>query len=147
MFNPSRDEVRQFFTDTWRKQRQGEILTPLEAIAADWIVEHPEYHTDLADTEAAQAQDYSPERGQTNPFLHLSMHLAITEQLSIDQPPGIRAAHERLAAPPRLDPRGAARDHGLPRRNHLGSAAHRHTAGHGRLFAAHRATRRRRSKP
>ena len=98
MFNPSRDEVRQFFTDTWRKQRQGEILTPLEAIAADWIVEHPEYHADLASTEAAQAQDYSPERGQTNPFLHLSMHLAITEQLSIDQPPGIRAAHERLAA-------------------------------------------------
>jgi Domain of unknown function (DUF1841) len=98
MFNPSRDEVRLFFTDTWRKQRQGEILTPLEAIAADWIVEHPEYHADLTDSGAAQAQDYSPERGQTNPFLHLSMHLAITEQLSIDQPPGIRAAHERLAA-------------------------------------------------
>jgi Domain of unknown function (DUF1841) len=99
MFNPSRDEVRRFFIDTWRKQRAGEILTPLEAIAADWIVEHPEYHEALADTEAsAAAADYSPERGQTNPFLHLSMHLAISEQLSIDQPPGIRAAHERLAA-------------------------------------------------
>jgi uncharacterized protein YjbI with pentapeptide repeats len=55
-------------------------------------------NADLTHTEAAQAQDYSPERGQTNPFLHLSMHLAISEQLSIDQPPGIRAAHERLAA-------------------------------------------------
>ncbi|MGV2289514.1 DUF1841 family protein [Trinickia sp. YCB016] len=99
MFNPSRDEVRSFFIDTWRKQRAGEILTPLEAIAADWIVEHPEYHDALADTEgSAAAADYSPERGQTNPFLHLSMHLAISEQLSIDQPPGIRAAHERLAA-------------------------------------------------
>jgi hypothetical protein len=99
MFNPSRDEVRRFFIDTWRKQRAGEILTPLEAIAADWIVEHPEYHDALADTEgSATAADYSPEQGQTNPFLHLSMHLAISEQLSIDQPPGIRAAHDRLAA-------------------------------------------------
>ncbi|WP_118182151.1 DUF1841 family protein [Paraburkholderia phosphatilytica] len=97
MFNPTRDEVRQFFTETWRKQRAGEILTPLEAIAADWIVEHPEYHDALADAGAASS-DYSPEAGRTNPFLHLSMHLAISEQLSIDQPPGIRAAHERLVA-------------------------------------------------
>jgi len=97
MFNPSRDEVRRFFIDTWRKQRTGEILTPLEAIAADWIVEHPEYHAELADDATATA-DYSPEAGRTNPFLHLSMHLAISEQLSIDQPPGIRAAHDRLAA-------------------------------------------------
>ena len=73
MFNPSRDEVRSFFTETLRKQREGAILTPLEAIAADWIVEHPEYHAELADGEAASAQDYSPERGQSNPFLHLSM--------------------------------------------------------------------------
>jgi len=98
MFNPSRDEVRRFFTDTWRKERAGEILTPLEAIAADWIREHPEYHAQLADPDAAIAHDYSPERGQSNPFLHLSMHLAISEQLSIDQPPGIRAAHDKLAA-------------------------------------------------
>jgi len=98
MFNPSRDEVRQFFTETWRKQQMGEILTPLEAMAADWIVQHPEYHADLACAEEARTQDYTPERGQGNPFLHLSMHLAISEQLSIDQPTGIRAAHERLAA-------------------------------------------------
>ncbi|MEJ0003396.1 MAG: DUF1841 family protein [Pararobbsia sp.] len=97
MFNPSRDEVRQFFADTWRKQRAGQILTPLESLAADWIVAHPEYHEVLA-APASGAQDYAPEQGQTNPFLHLSMHLAISEQLSIDQPPGIRAAHERLAA-------------------------------------------------
>ncbi|WJF91664.1 DUF1841 family protein [Paraburkholderia bonniea] len=98
MFNPSRDEVRHFFIETWRKQRAGSILTPLEAIAADWITSHPEYHASLAPADPAVIEDYSPERGQTNPFLHLSMHLAISEQLSIDQPPGIRAAHERLAA-------------------------------------------------
>ena len=100
MFDPSRDEVRQFFTDTWRKQRDGGVLTPLESIAADWIIEHPEYHEMLAAPDAALT-DYAPEQGKTNPFLHLSMHLAISEQLSIDQPHGIRAAHERLAA--RLD--------------------------------------------
>lgn len=98
MFNPSRDEVRRFFIDTWRKQRAGEILTPLEAIAADWIVEHPEYHDNLADADGAAERNYTPEEGRTNPFLHLSMHLAISEQLSIDQPPGIRAAHDKLAA-------------------------------------------------
>ena len=96
MFNPSRDEVRRFFIETWRKQRAGEILTPLEAMAADWIAEHPEYHETLSDESAGV--DYTPEAGRTNPFLHLSMHLAISEQLSIDQPPGIRAAHDRLAA-------------------------------------------------
>jgi Domain of unknown function (DUF1841) len=98
MFNPSREEVRRFFTETWRKQRAGEILTPLESIAADWIVEHPEYHGELSGNLAASATDYSPEGGRTNPFLHLSMHLAISEQLSIDQPPGIRAANDRLVA-------------------------------------------------
>jgi len=96
MFEPSRDEVRQFFCETWRKQRASEILTPLESIAADWIGEHPEYQAALSDPERAQGTDYGPESGEANPFLHLSMHLAITEQLSIDQPPGIRAAHERL---------------------------------------------------
>jgi hypothetical protein len=97
MFNPSRDEVRQFFLEAWRKRRAGEILTPLESIAVDWIAEHPEYHDTLGNTEA-QSRDYSPEAGHSNPFLHLSMHLAISEQLSIDQPPGIRAAHDKLAA-------------------------------------------------
>jgi len=95
MFNPTRDQVRQFFTETWRKHRAGEVLTPLEATALDWILEHPEYHGDLENPEAAQA-DYSVEAGRTNPFLHLSMHLAIAEQVSIDHPPGIRAAWRAL---------------------------------------------------
>ncbi|KNH06617.1 hypothetical protein BRCH_01801 [Candidatus Burkholderia brachyanthoides] len=97
MFNPSRDEVRQFFTETWRKERANEILTPLESMAADWIREHPKYHDALQNPESRDT-DYSSDRGQTNPFLHLSMHLAISEQLSIDQPPGIRRAHDKLAA-------------------------------------------------
>ncbi|CAG9184447.1 hypothetical protein LMG23994_05391 [Cupriavidus pinatubonensis] len=101
MFNPSREEVRRFFCDAWQKQLTGGVLTPLEAIAVDWIREHPEYHALLTDTEGALAQDYTPEQGQTNPFLHLSMHLSISEQVSIDQPPGIRQAYEALTQ--RLD--------------------------------------------
>jgi hypothetical protein len=97
MFNPSQQEVRQFFCDTWRKHHDKSVLTPLEAIARDWIVQHPEYAPELEDMEAALAADYSVERGQSNPFLHLAMHLSITEQLSIDQPPGVRAAFTALA--------------------------------------------------
>jgi hypothetical protein len=97
MFNPSREQVRQFFTDAWRRHKTGGVLTPLEIMAVDWVVQHPEYHADLENPNAADA-DYPVEQGRTNPFLHLSMHLAISEQLSIDQPPGIKAAHQQLLA-------------------------------------------------
>lgn len=97
MFNPSREQVRQFFTEAWRKHRAAGVLTPLETMAVDLIELHPEYHADLEDPEAASA-DFSVEQGRTNPFLHLSMHLAINEQLSIDQPPGIKAAFQSLLA-------------------------------------------------
>lgn len=101
MFTPSQDDVRRFFCETYRKSTDNGILTPLEAIARDWIVQHPEYADAFGDVEAAIARDYSVESGQTNPFLHLSMHLSIAEQISIDQPPGIRAAFQNLAR--RLD--------------------------------------------
>lgn len=97
MFNPTREQVREFFTTIWRKHRAGDILTPLETQALNWIVQHPEYHADLEDPDAAEAQ-YPVEQGRTNPFLHLSMHLAIEEQLSIDHPHGIREAFSRLAS-------------------------------------------------
>ncbi|MDP3621099.1 MAG: DUF1841 family protein [Polynucleobacter sp.] len=90
LFNPSREEVRRFFCDTWQKRRANSILTPLETLAGQWMEQHPEYYPLLEDSESALAQDYTPERGETNPFLHLSMHLSISEQISIDQPPGIR---------------------------------------------------------
>lgn len=72
------------------------MLTPLEAIASDWMRQHPEYENDLADTERALETDYSVDEGRSNPFLHLSMHLSIHEQVSVDQPPGIRDACETL---------------------------------------------------
>jgi hypothetical protein len=98
MFAPSQEDVRRFFCATAAKRRAGEILTPMEAVAAQWIDEHPEYAADLADVAAALAAVYTVEDGRTNPFLHLSMHLSIAEQCSIDQPRGIRQAVELLAA-------------------------------------------------
>ena len=96
MFNPSREQVRHFFCDAWRKHRQRLVLDGTEAVAADLIEQHPEYHALLDDPEAAVDQEFTPEGGQMNPFLHLSLHLAIADQLSIDQPPGIRAAYDAL---------------------------------------------------
>jgi len=98
MFNPSRDDVRRFFCAAWRRHTAGSVLTPLEAVALKWIAVHPEYHALLADEQRALTEEFTVERGRTNPFLHLAMHLALEEQLSIDQPPGIVAALRRLAA-------------------------------------------------
>jgi hypothetical protein len=96
MFTPSSHDVRRFFCDVQRKHRAKEVLTPLEAMALDWVLQHPEYDEALGDVEAALARDYSVEGGQANPFLHLAMHLSISEQISIDSPRGIRAASEAL---------------------------------------------------
>ena len=97
IFNPSRDQSRDFLFELWRKHRENAPLTPLEAMALDVVLEHPEYHAVLSDRERYLERDWKPEGGETNPFLHLMMHVAIAEQVSIDQPPGIRAAVEALA--------------------------------------------------
>jgi hypothetical protein len=105
MFAPSQHDVRRFFCEAYRKRREGLPLTPMDTVAADWIDEHPEYHAELGDLEAALSRVYDVEAGRTNPFLHLSMHLSISEQVSIDQPRGIKQAYELLAAR-----RGSAHD-------------------------------------
>jgi hypothetical protein len=98
MFNPTRDQARRFFIDAWHKRRTGVLLTDMEHAAADLVAMHPEYHALLQDEQSALARDYPAEAGEHNPFLHLSLHLAIAEQLSIDQPPGLRAAFDTLLA-------------------------------------------------
>ena len=98
MFNPSRDEARRFLIDAWAKYRAQQPLTGLESLAAGLVALHPEYHATLEHPEQYEGRDYSPESGDINPFLHLSLHLAVAEQLAIDQPPGIRAEFERLRA-------------------------------------------------
>lgn len=97
MFNPSRDQARQFLIDAWKKHRQATPATQLELLAADLIALHPEYHA-LLEADDALTREWTPADGETNPFLHLSLHLAIEEQLAIDQPKGIAAAFTRLLA-------------------------------------------------
>jgi hypothetical protein len=98
MFSPSQADVRRFFCAVHAKARSNQPMEALETLASQWIAEHPEYHADFADADAAVAREYPADAGKTNPFLHLSMHLSISEQCSIDQPRGIRQAVELLAA-------------------------------------------------
>lgn len=96
LFHPSRDEVRQFFFETWRKYRQSLEMTPLEGIALQVVLMHPEYHEVLDAPERYAAREYFPEMGETNPFLHMSLHVSVMEQLSINQPPGISEIYQSL---------------------------------------------------
>ena len=92
MFNPTRDQVRDTFFEAWRKYRAGEPLVGIETVALDVMLAHPEYHAVLVDPERHRDREYT----QANPFLHMSLHLALAEQLSIDQPAGVAAAYEAL---------------------------------------------------
>jgi hypothetical protein len=96
MFNPSQADVRRYFCAVHAKSKAGQPLEALETIASLWIAEHPEYHAELADVDAALANMQQTQEGKTNAFLHLSMHVSISEQCSIDQPRGIRQAVELL---------------------------------------------------
>ena len=101
MFSPSQADVRRFFCSVYAKALAGSTLEAIETIASQWMDEHPEYATDFADVDAALTSMGTADEGRTNPFLHLSMHLSISEQCSIDQPRGIRQAVELLSK--RLD--------------------------------------------
>jgi hypothetical protein len=86
VFNPSRGQARDLFFEAWRKYRAGEPLVGAEALALEAILAHPEYQEALGQPERYRDKDYTDE---SNPFLHMSLHVALQEQLSIDQPPGI----------------------------------------------------------
>jgi hypothetical protein len=96
MFNPSQEDVRRFFCSVYAKSYSAQPMDAMETLASQWIAEHPEYHADFQNLDAAIVRVYPEGNGQTNPFLHLSMHLSISEQCSIDQPRGIRQAVELL---------------------------------------------------
>jgi len=94
----SRDEVRQVYLAVWDKMQRREILEPMEALIAAVIEIHPEYHALLEDGEATAQAEFTPEQGQTNPFLHMGMHIALREQAQVDRPAGIQALYQKLAA-------------------------------------------------
>ncbi len=94
IFGADRSELRQMYVDAWRKSCAGEILSPLEAQIAQVIQDHPEYQPAMtADT---LEESYSPEGGQTNPFLHMGLHLAVREQVATNRPAGIAEVFEQL---------------------------------------------------
>ncbi|RFA31674.1 DUF1841 family protein [Alkalilimnicola ehrlichii] len=95
-FSQDRNQIRRFYLESWRKARERLPMEPLEQLVADVVAEHPEYHA-LLENEAAVGYDFRGELGQTNPFLHMGMHIALREQISTNRPPGVRAIHKRVA--------------------------------------------------
>ena len=96
MYGTDRDAMRRIFVEAWRKAGNDEPLQPLERLIAEVIAEHPEYHELLVDTDGGVGRDFPPELGETNPFLHLGLHLGIREQLAADRPPGVRNLYRRI---------------------------------------------------
>ncbi|OOZ36633.1 DUF1841 family protein [Solemya velesiana gill symbiont] len=96
MFGNDRLQMRRMFTDSWQKLKQGTPLEPLEQMITEIIKQHPEYHKMLEDPAGSLDRDFMPEEGQTNPFLHMAMHISIQEQISTDRPNGVRLAYQKL---------------------------------------------------
>ncbi len=96
MFTQDRNQIRQFYFDTWRKRLDGVPLEPMESLVAGVIEQHPEYHKLLENPEAAIDRDYLPEMGESNPFLHMGMHIGLHEQISSNRPQGIGEIHRTL---------------------------------------------------
>lgn len=95
MFGQDRNQMRLYFQDTWKKKLAGTPLEPLEQLIAGIIEQHPEYHSMIMD-ENALDKEFTPEGGQTNPFLHMGMHITLAEQLGTDRPAGLRDLHQRM---------------------------------------------------
>lgn len=96
IFGQDRNEIRQMYADAWQKHCDKVPLAPLEAQIADVVAMHPEYHGHVTDGDLNR--DFTPDGGQTNPFLHMGLHLGIREQVATDRPSGIAAVHKALAA-------------------------------------------------
>ncbi len=96
MFSGERDQMRQVFFEAWRKDQAGEVLQPLEQMVAGVVRQHPEYHALLNDPQAGMSRDFQPEQGESNPFLHMAMHIGLLEQISTDRPAGIGELYRRL---------------------------------------------------
>lgn len=96
MFGNERDQMRQVFFEAWRKQQTGEAMEPLEQMISGVVMQHPEYHALLNDSEKGLQREFLPEDGATNPFLHMAMHISLLEQISTDRPAGIGDLYRRL---------------------------------------------------
>ncbi|MDX1515323.1 MAG: DUF1841 family protein [Woeseiaceae bacterium] len=96
IFSQNRTELRRMYVDAWAKHQDALPLTALEAQIVDVIAEHPEYRDALES--ASMDRDYLPEDGETNPYLHLGLHLGLREQIATDRPAGIAEVFRTIAA-------------------------------------------------
>ena len=96
LFSNDRNEVREMYYQVWEKHNAKQALTPMEHIICAVIQEHPEYHKFLKNKSKHKQKDFSPEAGQTNPFLHMGLHIAIREQLATNRPFGIKGVYTEL---------------------------------------------------
>jgi hypothetical protein len=94
----SREQLRKAYADAWAKHLAHSPLTPLEAMITDVIGAHPEYQAIVSDPEAALAFEPGTPEIAENPFLHMGLHLAVRDQVSVDRPPGVRELHRALQA-------------------------------------------------
>lgn len=91
-----RDQLRLKYFEAWHKHCHHLPLQPLEAQIADVIKIHTEYHALFQDPDTVLDQDWKPEDGNTNPFLHMGLHLAVRDQVATDRPTGIKSAYQSL---------------------------------------------------
>lgn len=97
MLNLNRNELRQYFFNSWNKFQAKLPLESMEQQVVDVILLHPEYHFIFASPEKYIDHDFFPELDEPNPFLHLSLHLSIREQVTTNRPAGIRALFDNLS--------------------------------------------------
>ncbi len=95
-FSNDRNQLRRYYVESWRKARAGLPLEPLEQMVADVVAAHPEYHALLENEDRALGREFLPEHGESNPFAHMGMHIAIREQVATNRPQGIAALYRRF---------------------------------------------------
>jgi Domain of unknown function (DUF1841) len=94
----SREQLRLSYVEAWQRHLQGALLSPLQALIVDVIGAHPEYQALMRDADAASGYEAPSDGAADNPFLHMGLHIAVREQVSIDRPPGVRALHGQIQA-------------------------------------------------
>jgi Domain of unknown function (DUF1841) len=95
MFGNNRNELRQVYLSCWQLKKNKLPMDPMQEVVANIVELHPEYHH-LLDDKDNIGKDFSVETGESNPFLHMSMHIALHEQISTNRPAGINDCYQKL---------------------------------------------------
>ncbi|WP_151192677.1 DUF1841 family protein [Cysteiniphilum sp. JM-1] len=95
IFSSDRLELRKLYFDSWHKYLIKQPLTDLETQITRIIEHHPEYHHYLSNLDNLD-KDFPPEIGETNPFLHMGLHMGLIEQVVTNRPHGIHQIYQQL---------------------------------------------------